>query len=1097
MLQFVYGCPGSGKSRYLTELIAKRLEMGKNVILIVPERFSVTAEQRVIDRCSGKNNMHLDVLSFKRLCNRVFREYGGLCYNYAGKGGKILMMYRALCGVREELSVYKDLDLRDGKTVEAILDGVVSFKRAALSPEIFEKAGKDCADNSQLSGKVRDFAKIWREYERLLTEKYDDPEEDLTRLCALLKEHPFFADKEVFIDSTVAFTGQQTGVLKAVLAQSPCVTVAFNFLPRDERPMFTQLRQSRDLLLSIATEFCLPVRSIAEFKEPYGKSGDLAALEKYLFADAPSPAIPTPNVRADVFPGVYEECKAIAARILADVQNGGRFMHHAVAVRNIDDYKGIIDEVFESNGIPYTMTDKVNLDKRAAGRLVLCAMRLAIDSFRIEDLIEYLKTGYSGLRDDECFKLEAYVNLWQIEGQSRWLSPDGFMMNPEGHTAMTEDRQFQSLEEINELRKRLTEPLEALCQDFSACKTVVEFAEALFVYIGKMHLEGKLLYRAEKCGEEGDGKEAQLHSQTFEAICKALDEAVFAMGDCDCDAKEFYMMLEILFRKKQLATIPAGKDRVLVSDVFDLSPSGVETLYAAGLIDGVFPSTSGEKSMFTPGEAATLRELKVELPGSGERRVFDEEYLCYTALTLPRKKLYVSSCAKNLRGEPVKSSGLFEEIAEFCQKGEKEKEDLLYGRANCLEAALQNGGGEKEAALRTYFEKKSGEAFENIGRAPLVASSDALSADTAKQLYEGKPLRLSQSRLESFVNCPFSYTCRYILRLKEKAEADIQANETGTTVHAVFERLIDGCIENGEKFGALDDDAVKERVSAIVDDIRKETLGRNEDDVLYGAYYERVKRTAEVLALNLRDEFAQSAFEPAYCELSFGQKGGEGAYALPDVAIKGESNVTLHGTADRVDVFKKGGDVYLRVVDYKTGEKTFYADAVDEGLNAQMMLYLKALKECGDKEFLKKLGVGENGTVKPAGVLYFIAKEKSVEANETLSDDEIRKKIRSGIKRSGLLIDDKEILEAMEKGLGGVYIPYKAGAKENKSAIPADKFEEKLDGLDRVLSDIAGEMRSGKADATPGDKKGARTGCEYCPMEAVCRAKTDSGESDD
>lgn len=35
------------------------------------------------------------------------------------------------------------------------------------------------------------------------------------------------------------------------------------------------------------------------------------------------------------------------------------------------------------------------------------------------------------------------------------------------------------------------------------------------------------------------------------------------------------------------------------------------------------------------------------------------------------------------------------------------------------------------------------------------------------------------------------------------------------------------------------------------------------------------------------------------------------------------TTVTLSGIADRVDLYKKGGKTYVRVIDYKTGTKVF------------------------------------------------------------------------------------------------------------------------------------------------------------------------------
>ena len=46
-------------------------------------------------------------------------------------------------------------------------------------------------------------------------------------------------------------------------------------------------------------------------------------------------------------------------------------------------------------------------------------------------------------------------------------------------------------------------------------------------------------------------------------------------------------------RKCTFGSIPEGKDRVLISDTFNLKPSGVSTLYLLGVKEGSFPATAG------------------------------------------------------------------------------------------------------------------------------------------------------------------------------------------------------------------------------------------------------------------------------------------------------------------------------------------------------------------------------------------------------------------------------------------------------------------------------------------------------------------------
>ena len=85
MVHFIYGRTGSGKSKYVYSLAEKSAEK-RHAIILVPEREAVTAER---DCAELSGTADIDVVTFSRLCNFIFRKKGGLCENYIGKGAKV------------------------------------------------------------------------------------------------------------------------------------------------------------------------------------------------------------------------------------------------------------------------------------------------------------------------------------------------------------------------------------------------------------------------------------------------------------------------------------------------------------------------------------------------------------------------------------------------------------------------------------------------------------------------------------------------------------------------------------------------------------------------------------------------------------------------------------------------------------------------------------------------------------------------------------------------------------------------------------------------------------------------------------------------
>ena len=104
MIRFIYGKSGSGK----TEKIFSEMERSEGrVYLLVPDREAVAAESRTAELPNAQN---ADVLTFGRLCNYVFRRYGGLCVDYIGAGAKKLMMRNVMKMLSPALKEYGNVN---------------------------------------------------------------------------------------------------------------------------------------------------------------------------------------------------------------------------------------------------------------------------------------------------------------------------------------------------------------------------------------------------------------------------------------------------------------------------------------------------------------------------------------------------------------------------------------------------------------------------------------------------------------------------------------------------------------------------------------------------------------------------------------------------------------------------------------------------------------------------------------------------------------------------------------------------------------------------------------------------------------------------
>ncbi|MBQ7125333.1 MAG: hypothetical protein IJO00_03110, partial [Clostridia bacterium] len=255
MVEFIIGPSGSGKSSLISKKIVDDLASGKKVILLVPEQAAMFSEDVICTEAQKRNvpQTELEILNFKRLCNRAFREYGGIAYNSVSGGAKALILWKALFSSAPFLSRYAP-ELEDaGNFIPLLLSTISEFKAYGVTPSMLTEAANDIKDeDASLSEKLSELAIIYLQYEQFLGKDFSDPADDLTRLSTLLKQHSFFSGINLYIDSFSGFTPQEYSVLSSAFRQADSVTCALSFTNSDEELAFSNVKNTYKELKKLA-----------------------------------------------------------------------------------------------------------------------------------------------------------------------------------------------------------------------------------------------------------------------------------------------------------------------------------------------------------------------------------------------------------------------------------------------------------------------------------------------------------------------------------------------------------------------------------------------------------------------------------------------------------------------------------------------------------------------------------------------------------------------------------------------------------------------------------------------------------------------------
>ncbi len=1074
MLYMIYGKSGTGKTERIFAEMEKAAAEG-TVYLLVPDREAVMAESRAATlRGAGS----IEVLTFTRLCNTLFRRYGGLSSRFIGKGAKKLLMRGVMRGLAPMLHEY-------GKAqgfgmYEKLTAMRTTLYQDGILPRDLDRASMSVGLETPLGAKLSDLSLLFAAFDAELSVRFEDPDGVLSRASKLLETEAFFRGSTVFIDSFTSFSAQQAELLTFVMRDAKDVFVTLPYLPEErEEPSVRFLAGTDERLRRAARRAGNgEIRSVTLRGAKRYESDALAFLSTEISSQSGNVARfegGTGDLRLVRGANLFAEAEAAACDILRAVRSGLRFREIAVILRDTAMYEGVLDAVFRKYEIPYFLSSRSEIAEKPLVKLIFSAFSVIDRGFRGEDVITYIKTGFAGISPDDASLLENYIVKWNLRGKL-FTNEEPWTMHPRGYGFSFSDEDGETLMRLASLRETVVSPLMRFSSANKTAKIVREKATVLFDFLTSLGVYDKLSSLAEEAEAAGERALAMETVQLWNALCETLDTLVTCAGESETDAGEFSSMLMMLFLETDIGKIPTSVDEVVISGASETLAGTREYVYLIGAAEGVFPQRVTEEGLFSEHEKRLLADCDVELSDRLEKRVSEELYYFYRAASAGRKRLYISYPHYSLSGaEQRESVGLKRVKALFPDLKVEDHElsrpeELIEGKNASFEYAMSLGGN-LGRALREYYESDGGYAEKlRYIQMPLGAEKTVLSPENAEALFPGK-LSTSYSRLEKFIKCRFAYFCEYEMRLSDDSPAKFGAVDIGSFMHGVLEKTV-------EKLAGGDNVDIRESVRSVAADYIMSLFGRAPENLpkRLSHLFDYLCKSAEVFARRMEEEFRASSFRPCDFELTVG-RDGDGV--LPMTLVGEDVSVELRGKIDRVDMYEgEGGKCYIRVVDYKTGDKTFDLKNVRLGLDMQMLLYLFSVWENG--------GARYGGEIVPAGVLYAGIKPPRVD----VAAGEVGKEETITVKTSGLFLHDEALLRAMEPTLEGRFIPVKEKdiGREKPNLVGLDAFCELKNEVRATVLKYAAELKHGRAEARP-LTAGGQSPCEYCRMRSLCRIR--------
>lgn len=1038
----------------------------RQTLVLVPEMATLKTERDILDTLRWPGSFDLQVFSPSRMSERVFEHEGmGAAANKVrlGDQGKMMAIAGALKKCEKELRYYASAVHRQG-FMQRMGQLIADLKRSELTPDdLFAHAQSLPEGASQ--DKMQDVALIFDSYQQLLQGAFADSE-DVTEALLEKLTHPHWAQEaQIIALGFDVITGQFARTLCALEKGGRSVMLLMKC--DESAPAYQSVRDSVGRLRSLCRDLDLPFSLRVLPDAPVSVPQDLAFIQKNYLHQGTYASSPR-SVRLYAGATPYAEMRFIAREILSLNRSGMPFEQMAVAFGSLQGYEGVAQAVFSSYGIPCYLPRKLAMESHGAVRFLLASLRAAHDNLEGEDVISMLQSGYAPIPQEMCFRMENYIMSYGIRGK-HFLSP--FVRGSAEECALLEDS-----------RLALTAPLVQLREALKNARSCRQALTCLFEYLENCGVYHRLMETEEALLSQNMHAQAAQGRQVWTRLCRLMDEMNDLSGHDVMDARQVMDMLEAGILTSELSALPPDSGSVMCGEVGNMAGDQVKVLFICNLSDGVM--TAADSGMLTDEEMQALEgktqsHITLNADGRDDLKLLD----FYHTLCLCTEKLYLTR-------------------AMATQGGESKRPHLYLGRLRRMLPMLMEEGGVKDseeselplspltaAEEMTYrfFHGRMDEPWLSAWRY-LCREEKDLAASVQQafvQLHEKAPLSrevtrqlflervMSVSRLETFAACPYQHFVQYGLKPVPRREWKIESRDAGDFYHHALEGFV-RLLPSMPQWPHISKKQCENWMDQVSGDLLHQQFGDlMQDSARVRTAGEKYKRVLRRVAWSFTKGAQSSAFRPAGGEVRFGYSE-ENALPPVELTMDNGQRVLLRGVIDRIDRYEGDEGVFLRVVDYKSGNRDISPTQVFYGRQLQLLIYLLAALQGTDAE--------------PAGAYYFPVRDPLIEDPGDIQLAE--SKLAESLHLRGVTLRDAQVIRLMDSAAPPVTMPKLLKADgdfaSGKALAELQEMRSLLIHARETARELCESMRKGGIEATPLQEK-EQSPCDFCDYSAICR----------
>lgn len=1139
MLQILTGRPGSGKSTHTMNEIIDNLNNktnDSNIILFVPDQMSFQAEYEIAKRLDGKTYHRLQVLSFKKLAYYIFLEVGGITKTVVSDLAVDMILTKIIEENKERFSIYDKLSA-NYNFVSLVHDLIKEFKSFLVDKDLIEQM---INIDETLKKKLNDVFIIFEELNKEYGNKLIDNEDFNTQLTEKIKDSSYLKNAEIYIDGYHSYTTVELKVIENLIRYSKKVTI---LLTMDDLKKVDM--DDNDHLFHLPYK---TVRKLIDFTKKAEIDWDITHFDTYhRFKNKELEFLMTTFDSNEVYhDGVdaiqiiesespTSEVFHVARMIFNDVfKNHASYSDYVIYMNNQEVYYPLIKNAFRLFNIPVFMGDKEVMLDHSLISFLDATLEVVKTDFSYEAIFRAIKTemflpcetdgekltvkNYQRHVKDyrkQIDLLENYCLSHGIKGSNwedeYWTYDKNKKLFDLKIKMNDENRRIEAI--INQTKKEISKPMIQFKNRFKAAKTVLQQVHALYQLLESMDVLTKIEIYEKIDTMNQDLTQAKKHKQAYNKVIEMLDELVEVCQDYQIDTFLFINIIQTGLKGMKFAIVPPAIDQVMVGTLkqsrfemmghFDDSKSnGVKKAFVLGVNENDIPKIESDNGLITNKEREFLTQNNIELVPTIEKTFLDDFFIIYTVLCSPSEKLILSYTLSSQEKKEAFKSEIIERILEKYPKLKvktlydfptDEKEELDYITAihpttsTLLNAMnlLRKGHPVTDFWRSLYgYYKQSDELKHKLSGVTYKNVASKLNDSDIKSCYDGQ-ISASVSSIEKYNSCPYQHFIDKGLGIRERDIQKVEAMDIGDLYHETLKDISNHLIKENKDLHELGlpglKNLVEHTVEVYAENMQRHYFYQNKRNLYI---LDKVKQSVMQSLEVMHYQSSHGEFKVLAAEERFGNHVNK--LVVQPKELSTGLKMQIKGSVDRIDVAYLNDQPYIRIIDYKSGNKDIDFSKIYHKLSLQLFTYLDVVLTNSDK-FLTK-------PAQAAGVMYYHIHQSVINADKEMSLEDINKRHREAYKMNGYTLGEPEVSilfdDKLKEGTKSdiVKVSYtKAGYYKIQAKVLDEESIRALRNFTRAaIVESSEAIANGEIDIKP-VQYNKQAPCRYCKYHAICK----------